>query len=57
LGVGLERSHDTAETRREDLDFVEACWLGDGLFGASPVAAHGDAEHTFYGLLALGTCR
>jgi len=40
-----------------DLAFIEACWLEDGLFGASPQALHGDAEHTFYGLLALGTCR
>lgn len=40
-----------------DLAFVEACWLEDGLFGPSPSAVHGDAEHTFYGLLALGTCR
>ncbi|MEI7900454.1 MAG: prenyltransferase/squalene oxidase repeat-containing protein [bacterium] len=42
---------------REDLAFVEACWLDDGLFGASPHDLHGDAEHTFYALLALGTCR
>ncbi len=41
----------------KDLAFVEACWLEDGLFGPSPAALHGDAEHTFYGLLALGTCR
>ena len=40
-----------------DLAFIEACWTEDGLFGASPTAARGDAEHTFYGLLALGTCR
>ena len=40
-----------------DLAFTEACWLEDGLFGASPTARRGDAEHTFYGLLALGTCR
>lgn len=57
LGVGRARSRDTAETRRNDLNFVEACWLEDGLFGASPDALRGDAEHTFYGLLALGTCR
>jgi hypothetical protein len=44
-------------TFAEDLRFVEACWLEDGLFGASPGAARGDAEHTFYALLALGTCR
>ena len=41
----------------KDLSFVEACWLEDGLFGPSPAAMRGDAEHTFYGLLALGTCR
>ena len=40
-----------------DLMFTEACWLEDGLFGASPAEAQGDAEHTFYGLLSLGTCR
>jgi len=43
--------------RDDDLAFVEACWLDDGLFGASPAARQGDAEHTFYGLLVLGTCR
>jgi len=42
---------------RADLAFTESCWLEDGLFGASPTALRGDAEHTFYGLLALGTCR
>ncbi|MDX9866658.1 MAG: hypothetical protein RBT78_01915 [Kiritimatiellia bacterium] len=47
----------TEASRAEDLAFIEACWMGDGLFGASPVAAQGDTEHTFYGLLALGTCR
>jgi len=40
-----------------DLAFVEACWMDDGLFGAAPDASRGDAEQTFYGLLALGTCR
>jgi len=43
--------------RAAALAFVEACWRTDGLFGASPRAGRGDAEHTFYGLLALGTCR
>ena len=42
---------------QQDLAFVEACWLEDGLFGPSPAARQGDAEHTFYGLLAFGTCR
>lgn len=46
-----------ADTTRADLAFVEACWLEDGLFGPVPAARTGDAEHTFYGLLALGTCR
>ncbi len=46
-----------SEERQRDLAFVESCWLEDGLFGPSPSAAHGDAEHAFYGLLALGTCR
>ncbi|MDD4102584.1 MAG: hypothetical protein PHU80_08135 [Kiritimatiellae bacterium] len=41
----------------EDLAFCEACWMDDCLFGATPDAARGDAEHTFYGLLTLGTCR
>ena len=41
----------------EDLAFCEACWMDDGLFGAAPDARAGDAEHTFYGLLTLGTCR
>jgi len=45
------------ETREADLAFIEACWQEDGLFGPSPSATRGDAEHTFYGLLALGTCR
>lgn len=40
-----------------DLAFIESCWLDDALFGSSPTALQGDAEHTFYGLLALGTCR
>jgi hypothetical protein len=40
-----------------DLAFVEACWLENGLFGPSPSALRGDVEHTFYGLLALGSCR
>jgi hypothetical protein len=31
--------------------------LADGLFGASHHAVQGDAEHTFYALLALGTCQ
>jgi len=57
LGMGPEWREDTPEKRKRDLDFVEACWQEDGLFGASPAALHGDAEHTFYGLLALGTCR
>jgi len=43
--------------RADDLAFIEACWMGDGLFGPSAAATHGDAEHTFYGLLSLGTCR
>ena len=44
-------------TEARDLAFVEACWMADGLFGASPTAARGDAEHTFYALLALGGAR
>jgi hypothetical protein len=51
------RASDAASRTGEDLAFIEACWLEDGLFGPSPRASHGDAEHTFYGLLALGTCR
>ena len=51
------RASVPASRMREDIAFIEACWLDDGLFGASPLAVAGDAEHTFYGLLALGTCR
>lgn len=51
-----EHGRDIHATQR-DLAFIEACWLEDGLFGASPHAARGDAEHAFYALLALGTCR
>ena len=51
-----EQGRDVHATQR-DLVFIEACWHEDGLFGASPRAARGDAEHTFYALLALGTCR
>lgn len=47
----------THAARETDLAFIELCWLDDGLFGPSPAAAQGDTEHTFYGLLALGTCR
>jgi len=53
--LGNERGPESHT--REDLTFIEACWREDGLFGASPSALHGDGEHTFYGLLALGTCR
>jgi hypothetical protein len=54
----LEHAEETArDLAFRDLAFIEACWLEDGLFGASPAAARGDAEHTFYALLALGTCR
>ena len=48
---GLHAVHEA------DLAFIELCWLDDGLFGPSPTAEQGDTEHTFYGLLALGTCR
>lgn len=41
----------------EEVRFIEHCWQDDDLFGPSPLAEHGDAEHTFYALLALGTCR
>ncbi len=57
----LFSSHVACETlpgrTRKDLAFIESCWLEDGLFGASPRAVRGDAEHTFYAFLALGTCR
>ncbi len=54
----VRREGETLSSRtRDDLAFIEACWLDDGLFGASPAALRGDAEHTFYALLALGTCR
>lgn len=61
FAIGLGKTSAQACGRKEetaaDLVFIEACWKEDGLFGASPTAAQGDAEHTFYGLLALGTCR
>jgi len=52
-----EPAHRIPGEAQKDMAFIEACWLEDGLFGASPAALHGDAEHTFYALLALGTCR
>ena len=57
LGSSPAAARIRADGRADDLSFVQACWLDDGLFGASPAARQGDAEHTFYGLLALGTCR
>ena len=56
FALGFSADADKTSKREQDLVFIEACWLDDGLFGASPAATHGDAEHTFYGLLALGTC-
>jgi len=56
FSIGNQQS-SIGEEIKADLAFVEACWLEDGLFGASPNVERGDAEHTFYGLLALGTCR
>ena len=47
----------TAADTAADLAFTETCWAGDGLFGPLPYPARGDTEHTFYALLALGTCR
>lgn len=46
--------HALNRHREIDRDFVELCWLGDDLFGATPLAEKGDAEYTFYGMLALG---
>lgn len=57
LGVARRGRAEGGARRGADLAFIEACWLEDGLFGASPQAERGDSEHTFYGLLALGTCR
>ena len=57
LGVVLNWKPETRDCPNPDLEFVEACWLGDGLFGPSPSAVRGDSEYTFYGLLTLGTCR
>jgi hypothetical protein len=51
------QTQGSKEAGGADLAFIESCWLDDGLFGPSPSAERGDAEHTFYGLLALGTCR
>jgi len=58
FAIRLTGAPEAASTEdAADLAFVELCWQDDGLFGASPAATCGDAEHTFYGLLALGTCR
>ena len=57
LGVGQKRESESGALLKRDLAFVASCWTDDGLFGASSAAGRGDAEHTFYGLLALGTCR
>ncbi len=59
LGVSAdsEKAPGLDAAREADLAFIELCWLDDALFGPSPAATQGDAEHTFYGLLALGTCR
>ena len=57
MGFALNRKPETGDCRKQDWEFVESCWLGDGLFGSSPSAVRGDSEHTFYGLLTLGTCR
>ena len=46
-----------ADGTAADLAFVQTCWADDGLFGPTPYPTRGDAEHTFYALLALGTCR
>ena len=35
-------------------DFIDAHWLESGGFGATFIDESGDAEYTFYGLLALG---
>ncbi len=56
FALGFSADADKTSKREQDLVFIEACWQDDGLFGASPATAQGDAEHTFYGLLALGTC-
>ena len=39
-----------------DLAFTETCWTDDALFAPAPYSTHGDSEHTFYALLALGSC-
>ena len=57
LGASPAAANLCENSRADDLGFVQACWLEDGLFGVSPAARQGDAEHTCYGLLALGTCR
>jgi len=49
-----DRTQDAAAA---DLAFIASCWTDAGLFAPSPSVETGDAEHTFYGLLALGTCR
>ncbi len=56
-GLFHEYQGREVQANKEDLMFIEASWLEDGLFGMSPAAGRGDAEHTFYALLSLGTCR
>ena len=57
FALEIQQQEIRHETQGADLIFIENCWLESGLFGASPAAIKGDAEQTFYGLLALGTCR
>ncbi|MCD7975826.1 MAG: hypothetical protein LUG51_01225 [Tannerellaceae bacterium] len=38
-------------------DFIEAHWLDNGGFAATLLDETSDVEYTFYGLLALGSCR
>jgi len=40
---------------KNDHAFIELCWQDDGLFSSAPDQPQGDLEHTFYGLLALGS--
>ncbi len=46
---------EEAPSKPEDLAFIELCWQDDRLFSSAPDQSDGDLEHTFFGLLALGS--
>ncbi len=50
-------SKSSISVDKNDRAFIELCWQDDGLFSPAPDQTDGDLEHTFYGLLALGSTR